>query len=230
MTATPSISQLAFGLFMLCCIPSIVVAQVQGESGQVLDNTFQFADGIYLSAHSLLTNTPEVSWGGKPTVFANPQTEVVKADYWILGTGDTLLATQAFALAISGKPFLRIPEIDSPLEAFVPLKVRGRICYFSYADTRKQTLEVTAYNPLTGLPFRRGTVVNEEEAEVHGMYHFPTGGRAPLTKDNLLTWVADDASLVKAILDLADDNRQLDKLIKSIKIYDDRHPFLMPAD
>ena len=199
----------------------------KGGAEDVLDNTYIFNDGIFFSHRSLLSNRPEIRWGEEPALFENPQTQMMKADYWILGNGDTLLAKDAYAVAVDGKPYLRVPEVESPLEAFVLLRIRGRICHFSYPATREEKVEVTAYNPLTGIPFRKGTVVNQEEEEMHWLYHFPSGKRAMLTKENLLEWVSDDPALTKAVEELADDEAQTEKYIKSIRIYDDRHPFIM---
>jgi len=215
---------------LLFALVEIVRGQTLPTSAEntILDNTTIFSDGIYLSREAFLTNKPEIQWGGDPAVFLNPQTLILKADYWILGSGDTLFADQAYALAVDGKPYLRIPEIESLLEAFVPLKVRGRICHYSYPVVREQSVEVAAYNPLTGKPFRRGTVINEEDETEHWIFHFLTGERKLLTRESLMEWVSDDPALVKAIKELEDDQNSIEKLIKSLKIYDDRHPVMLP--
>lgn len=189
----------------------------------ILDNTFSFRDGIFLSHASLLQNRPDVRWGTDPEVFRNPKTQVLKADFWILGNGDTLFAHQVYALGVEGKPYIRIPEIESPLESFVLLRVRGKICHFAYPIYEEEVVEVAAYNPVTGLPFRKGTVVNEKPGVHHGMLHFLTGERSELSRGNLLGWVKEDDALYNAIRELPREDLT-EKLIKSIKIFDDRNP------
>lgn len=207
----------------LICLGLTWNASLIAQEKAVLDNTFSFRDGIYLSHAALLQNKPDVQWGDEPEVFRNPKTQVLKADFWMLGNGDTLLAEEAYALGVEGKPYIRVPEIESPLEAFVLLRVRGKICHFAYPVYHEEEVEVAAYNPLTGKPFRTGTIVNEKPDVFHGMFHFITGERIELSRENLLQWVLEDQALYDAIRELPPDDLT-EKLIKSIKIFDDRNP------
>lgn len=83
-------------------------------------------------------------------------------------------------------------------------------------------VQVAAYNPLTGRPFRVGTVEREEEIIVEKIMRFETGEVAEFTFENVLAWIQDDPLLVETILELPDEEKQ-EKLFKCLLIYDDRN-------
>jgi hypothetical protein len=84
-----------------------------------------------------------------------------------------------------------------------------------------------AYNPVNGLPFRQAYVEREKTKTLNKILHLRSGALMPFTRENLARLCKDDAKLSKAILETDADNREL--LLRALRLYDDRHPVLLPS-
>ena len=204
----------------------LAACHAQGQKRQLVTKNFRFADGVYLSLQELQANRPTYRWEDVEVVhFTNPQTSLTQVEQIMMKKDSQAIDLgSAWALVMDGIPSIRIPqgEIKKDLPAFAALKLRGKICYFTYPDWRTKKLYVAAYNPLTGRPFRQGHVEREEEIIVEKMLHFETGAMADLTVDNFLKWIADDEPLLSTYLELPPDERK-EKLFKGLLIYADRN-------
>lgn len=200
--------------------------QLAGQDSLLVTKNFRFSDGIYMSVQELQADNPAVHWDDMELrYFTNPQTSLTQVESIILKeTGQPIETDQIWALTIDGIPSLRVPrnEIHKDLPTFAALKLRGKICYFTYPDWRKKKIQVAAYNPLTGRPFRVGTVEREEEVFVEKIMRFETGEIVEFTVENVLHWIQDDPLLVETIKELPAEEMQ-EKLFKCLLIYADRN-------
>ena len=195
-------------------------------SGEVVSKNFHFKDGIYLHFSSFQADSPDIAWEDvEATIITNPQTSLTVIDSLRWRNGGALIPIDSiWGFSRNGVPSVRIPEgeINKRLPTFAALKLRGKICYFTYPDYRMREVFVAAYNPLTGRPFRTGKVLREKEILVERMLSFDTGQVADFNPENFKTWIANDEALLNSFLELT-PSEQLDKLFKTLLIYDDRN-------
>jgi hypothetical protein len=207
-------------LFLFAALPAF------GQDSLTVTKNFHFTDGVYLSFEEFRANRPayrmeEVNaW-----FFTNPQTSLTQVETVVVEqTGQPVDTGLIWALSIGGVPYVRVPggEISKELPTFAALKLRGKICYYTYPDWRNKQVHIAAYNPLNGRPFRTGTVEREEEVVVKKMLHFDTGEVADFTLDNFLAWIQDDPKLVETVNELPPEEKK-EKLFKCLLIYVDRN-------
>ena len=120
-----------------------------------------------------------------------------------------------------------LPEAAHAM-AFAGLRVRGRICYYAYDVEETKMIEIAAYNPLTGRPFRKGAVARKEAVTREEMLHFEDGRQSPFHKEAFLDWIADDPQLWRTVAELPEEELK-EKLYKCLLIYDDRNPAYVPG-
>ncbi len=200
---------------------------VFGQDTVLLTKNFRFANGIYFSLAELQANKPGLPLDSmKLDVITNPQTSLTQLNAIFLKKyAHSFPVDSIWAICLDGVPSIRVPkdEINKSLPNFAALKLRGKICYFTYPDYRQKTIQVAAYNPHTGRPFRHGHVVRDEEVIVEKILRFETGEVADFKAENLLTWINDDPILAETITELPKAEQQ-EKLFKSLLIYVDRNP------
>lgn len=198
-----------------------------GQDSVLLTKNFRFADGLYFNLAQLQANQPGLPLDSmKLDYFTNPQTSLTQLDAVFLKKHVPQFPLDSiWAICLDGVPSIRVPkdEINKSLPNFAALKLRGKICFFTYPDYRQKTIRVAAYNPLTGRPFRQGNVVRDEEVIVEKMLHFETGEVVDFNYENLLKWMKDDKLLVETLNELPKVERQ-EKLFKCLLIYVDRNP------
>ena len=213
-------------IFFSFFIFSFALSDNAQVSGEVVSKNFHFKDGIYLHFSSFQTDSPDISWEDvEAVIITNPQTSLTVIDSlrW-RKSGRAISIDSIWGFSRNGVPSIRIPEqeISKSLPTFAALKLRGKICYFTYPDYRMREVFVAAYNPLTGRPFRTGKVLREKEILVERMLSFETGQLADFNLENFKTWIADDSTLLKSFLELTPAEQQ-EKLFKTLLIYDDRN-------
>ncbi|PHN08422.1 hypothetical protein [Flavilitoribacter nigricans] len=214
---------LLFAFLGLCTL-----ALGQAEAA-FLDRNYEFQDGLYLSLASFQADSPDISINDlEGRLVTNDDTGLTKSDYLAMksDTGAQEIDLQnVWGIALDGHPYIRISENtgDRQFATFAKVRVRGAICYFTFDSEVERYIEVKAYNPLNGKPFRRGRVKNMETVNNKRILRFDTGEVAPLTRENLLAWVQDDPQLTEAVTALEGEDIS-EKLYRSMLIYDDRHP------
>lgn len=211
-------------LFLFCSL--LFTLQLHSQERQLVSKNFRFTDGIYMSLEEFQADNPSHKWEDvEVSFFTNPQTSLTQVERVISRKdGKEIDPDRIWGLSMDGVPSIRIPdgEIHKELPTFAALKLRGKICYFTYPDWRTKKVYVAAYNPLTGRPFRQGVVEREEEIIVSKMLHFETGEVADFTVGNFLNWIADDQPLVGTYEELSPEERE-EKLFKGLLIYVDRN-------
>jgi hypothetical protein len=197
----------------------------QADSVLVTKN-FKFNDGVYRTFSDWRNNRPNWSWDSLNVVSAtNPNTFLTQVEYIRFADGRPMHLDSIWCLVISGIPYVRLPKgaVSKPLTSFAGLRVRGLIGYYNYEVTEEEMVEIQAYNPVTGVPFRKGKVKKQTKALREFMIHFDRGETVPFTRENLMSWIADDARLAEAVAALPEDDLE-EKLFKALLIYVDRYP------
>ncbi|HFA47499.1 MAG TPA: hypothetical protein ENJ95_00620 [Bacteroidetes bacterium] len=196
------------------------------QENAVVTKNFRFNDGLYLSLGELQKNQPAFPINEiELNYFTNPQTSLTQVENVIYKkTNKEVDMGQVYAVSIGGVPYIQLPkkEVDKPLPTFAALKLRGKICYFTYPYYRPKKITVAAYNPLTGYPFLTGEVEREEKVIVEKMLHFETGEIIDFNTDNLLAWIQEDCHLVETIKRTPREEVD-EKLFRLLLIYVDRH-------
>lgn len=214
---------LKFGVFAFQLL--VVGLSAQTDSTLVTKN-FKFNDGVYRTFSDWRNNRPNWAWDSLDVVSAtNPNTFLTQVESIRFANGHPMNLDSIWGLVISGIPYVRLPKgaVSKPLTSFAGLRVRGRIAYYNYEVTEEEMVEIQAYNPVTGVPFRKGKVKKQSKSLREFMIHFERGETAAFTRENLMAWIADDARLAEAVAALPEEDLE-EKLFKALLIYVDRYP------
>ena len=212
-----------FSLVLLVSTSLAVAAQSPPDS-VAFDHDYEFREGIYDDFTALRNNRPSRSWA-----ISGERVIRLADDYRVQVETDEPVITQAYAIVVDGIPYLRGRwERERSFVEFAGLRVRGALCYLAYDTLVQKTFEVKAYNPATGKPFRRGKVSRTERQAVERVLDFRTGKLYPMTRDNLLGLIGNDAELRRAVRALPENEDLPNRLFAALKIYDERYPLWMP--
>ena len=207
--------------FLLCLVGSL-------RAQAIFDADYRLPEGVYLSHAALLAAQPDLGWeaiGGEmvqlPETF---RVQISGYEYKDDKLDDEIIP---YAISLDGEPYLfRRKNTARKYYDFVGLNVVGTLSLVSYDTTVQRRQLMKAYNPVNGQPFREAYVEREETVNVTKFWHLPTGRLLPLTRNNLLPFIADDPDLSKALGDLPDPTEDL--LIRAVKLFDDRTPTTLP--
>lgn len=202
----------------------------QPDSARVTRD-FQFEDGIYLAFEELQANRPSLGWDEVDAQLATSrQNYMAQVTYIKRKNGGLLPADSIWGICLQGTPFIRLPDTATNKQAmaFAGLRVQGRICYYSYEVQETEMVEIAAYNPLTGRPFRKGAVPREVSAVREKMLHFGDGRQSAFRREAFLDWIEDDPQLWRTVAELSEEEVK-EKLYKCLLIYDDRNPAYVPV-
>lgn len=218
--------------FLLVLLTTIISFHLTAQDSLRVSKNFLFNDGIYLNLESFQNNQPDYAWEDVETnLFANPQTFLATVDYIkVKEETHALNLKKIMALSINGIPYIFLEEAPSykDLTTFVALRVRGKICYFTYADSKSIKFPMSAYNPVNGKPFRTAVIEREKDVVIEKMMLFETGEIKDFTTENFIHWIQDDKRLIKAVQELSPEETK-EKLFKCLLIYDDRHEIFVPG-
>lgn len=217
-------------ILTLILILTPIFTWAQADSLALLTKNFKFSDGIYLSYDDFKSNAPSLSWDSTYSrLHTNPQNFVTLVDTIHLKTHNTDSLHSIWGFSLGGIPYINLKQKnEAGLKKYVGIRVRGNICYYSTEEIYEREETITAYNPLTGVPFREGEVTTQTIAQKPFMLSFETGEQLEFTSDNFVEWIKEDVQLVKTVMNLPFEDRN-DKLFKCLLIYDDRNPVYVPA-
>ncbi|MBB4078117.1 hypothetical protein GGR28_000718 [Lewinella aquimaris] len=195
------------------------------QQSRVFDADFRFSEGIYLSQDALLANTPDVSWSqitGEMVQLAEDYRLQVAG----FGYKDRSYRTP-YAISLDGQPYLFIrADEERGFHEFAGLRERGTYSTLRY-DTLVHTRQLMrAYNPATGFPFREGWVERDRTRSLSRIFELTSGRRLPLDLPTVMRLVASESDLVAALERTGPEEQ--DKLIRALRIYNERHPLLLP--
>jgi len=197
----------------------------------MLDKSFQFENGIYLSFADFQANQPNYRWEEVDAKLAGtPGSFSAQADYLRIKGGDTLAAADIWGISLNGLPYICLKQRsqESGLIQFAGFKVRGKLCLFTYETEKTEWVEIAAYNPLTGKPFRKGKVSKEVTVDHEYLLDFSSGTIQPFTREGLLGLIEDDNQLWRTVNELSEADAE-EKLYRCLLIYDDRNPIYLPV-
>ena len=199
----------------------------QNDSLMLTNNT-PFEEGIYLTREAFTNNRPDFQWeevGGNIFINQKNHTARIEGLYSKLDSIRKPLPN-IWGFCRFGVPFRQIDTIDN-YQRFSTIKVRGRLCYYNYLQPVEETVEIIAYNPKTGIPFRRGQVNHEEEELVARFFEYETGQEYDFDLTVFMDYIRRrDEKLWNSLNKLAAEEANK-KLYKCLLIYNDRHPLFI---
>lgn len=214
----------AWGILIaiLCTTGVDAVAQGRGKAPAPR----RWNDGLYRTYASFQANRPDLTWNEvRGDWFHNPESGATTIAALSDPSGAELSPSGFWGLCVDGKPALRVP-VDSTRRSsavFVRLQPFGAVSYFSYEGVVRDTIEVAAYNPLTGQPFRKGKVPRSSKEQRERILLFKTGEIRPFDLPGVSAWLAGDAELRRALGQLQEPDRE--KMLKAIEVFNQRNPF-----
>lgn len=207
-------------------------AGLKAQAGKApLDKKFAFTDGVYLSFEEFQQNAPALSWDEVDALLVSNVTAFsAQSEYIRRKGGDTLAAAEIWGFALEGLPFIRLTDTAAQKRAmaFAGLRVRGRICYFTFETKKIEQIPIAAYNPLTGKPFRRGWAPRHSTVVQERILNFETGAVQPFGRAELHSWMKDDLQMQRTVEEMTEEEVE-EKLFKCLLIYDDRNPVWVPV-
>lgn len=210
-------------LLVIClvCFSCFIFGQ---PDSLLLTKNFKFKDGIYLTFSDFQKNQPSFTWEEVNSRMATSDEGFVAQVEFIRKDQQVLDLQQIWGICIGGIPYIRLPkgEVTESATVFAGLRVRGKICYFKYKDEEVDTVEVKAYNPLNGRPYRQAKVPVERTVQNEKMLNFQTGEIAEFTPQNFLDWIQDDRQLWNTVSELSPEDAEA-KLFRCLLIYVDRN-------
>lgn len=197
--------------------------------GQEVTPTFAFADGLYFTYDEFVRNQPRIPMQDvQPRLVTNPRTWITQVESLTRRSdGQPVDIDQLWGISIDGIPYIRIAadSIDKPLPAFAGLRITGNICYFQYERTEERLVEMTAYNPLTGRPFRSGQVKRDYMEIRERILRFETGEIAHFNRAQLIQWTTRDQMIQTTLRRLSPDTENLEDQLYNIMLsFNKRHP------
>ena len=131
-----------------------------------------------------------------------------------------------WGFCLEGIPYINLNLEDSLLEKFAGLRVRGKICYYTFDEEQPRTASISAYNPFTQKPFRTSEVAVTEKVRHEMMIRLEDGAIERFKVENFKHWISDDTQLTATLTDLAKEE-VAEKLFKCLLIYNDRNEVLV---
>ncbi|MEL6923671.1 MAG: hypothetical protein AAFO94_06440 [Bacteroidota bacterium] len=200
-----------------------MAGMLTAQDGMVeLTKNFVFRDGIYLSFESFKNNQPDLSWERMQlNGYTNPETLMTQVIEIETDTG-ALDLSRTWGLCIDGTPAIRVRDSMGMMTYYAALLWRGKICYYYYERDVEKKVKVSAYNPLTGKPFRTAFVSRKLPTIFEKMLDWETGEEALFTVDNFKKWIADDEDLLLKLNEMTE--AQADEiLLELLQNYSDRN-------
>ncbi|WMX15245.1 MULTISPECIES: hypothetical protein [unclassified Aureispira] len=214
-------------VWILWC--SCMTFWLPAQAQQKIKKGYDFEDGVYTSHLDFKNNKPsfplyripsfDYQLDGEKNLLFLSEESVAQ-----LSTSEIKSLDNIWGLCIKGKPYMKVnPKGKDGAIYFVSYHILGRICYLYYPSIEDKEVEMLIYNPYSGNRVGGRKIVNRERVLVKKIMLFETGEIKDYTADNFKAWIQDDERLMKTLKDMTEDEVQ-EKLFKTIKIYNDRHP------
>ncbi len=218
---------LCLGLFVCCW--ATLSAQENLDSTTILSANFKFQDGVYMTFGAFQRDQPDLSWVGlEANSVINDEKQTIKIE-WLKRKGQkaSINLDSIWGICVNGVPYIQVDKDKNDFGAFSALRVRGKICYYEFETVVEEMVDIKAYNPLTGRPFRSAKLPRNRNVIQDMMLDFVSGRIAEFNKRNFLDWVKkDDPALWRSLKELPEKEAE-EKLYKCLLIYDDRHPVFL---
>lgn len=201
---------------------------LSAQDQEVMSKNYLFEDGIYLSFEDFKNNQPVYKWEEvKANVIQNPLTFNAKSDKIFYVPSEDRKLENLWGFSLDGIPYVNLNLETSVLEQYAGMRVRGKICYYTYEQEQPKTASITAYNPYTRKPFRSSELEVTEKVHHEMMLRMEDGKVDLFTLDNFKNWIQDeDIQLTASLSDLKAEEVE-EKLFKCLLIYNDRNEVLV---
>ena len=226
----PTTSTSLRGLILRVCTALLLLPSLplSAQDSIAFNADFRFADGVYLSHASLLTNQPDLSWeaidGEMVQLPEDYRVQIANYGYKDVRIDAGILP---YAISLDGLAYLFVRRNEQRnFHEFAGLRIRGNLSTLRYDTTVQVRQLMKAYNPANGKPFRQAYVEREQTLPLNKILHLRSGALVPFTRANLARLCADDAKLSAAIRETEVDNEEM--LLRALRLYDDRHPINLP--
>lgn len=216
-----------FSSLLISCLLLVNQIPLGAQPNQQATHTFE--DGVYKSHEDMKANKPTFRLYELP----NFGYQLDREDNLLFLSQETVnqLAgskveslDKIWGLCIKGVPYMKVhPSGKDGVVYFVRYHILGRICYLYYPSIEDRAVEMPIYNPYSGERVGGRTVTNKERRLVKQLMLFETGELRPYSVGNFKDWAQDDERLMRTFERLSEEEAQ-EKLFKSIKIYNERHP------
>jgi hypothetical protein len=202
------------------------------DSLQAVDVNYRFVDGVYTSIEALKTNVPSFTLANiSGSLVLQEEEYLLKVEkLFPRGRADMPLELANFqVICINGLPYVQAyTEEERAYTVYAGLRVRGRLCYYSYEKNYPDTVLIKAYNPVTGRPFRQQNIVRDQAQLHEKVLDFSTGVVYDFNLENMLVLLASDKPLISTLTKLSREEAYA-RLQKCLLIFDDRHPLYLPV-
>lgn len=207
----------------------LVTAILYGQDK--LTNTFGFSNGIYKTFEEFKQNQPSISWQDVTSdlvvlesVHKAKLANLLSLDSSVINIGNI------WGFTVNGTPYKKVlEEEENGFYSFSGLQLRGQICYYEYDIIKQVPVEVSAYNPLTGKPFRTSTVMREKKEKIKIMLDFKSGNEDVFSLESVEKWIASDEKLLETFHQTKLEDKKK-KLLKFIRIFNDRNEIFVGVD
>lgn len=217
-------------LTYLCIVTSLLGSFMASAQNRIaVKPNYTFKDGIYPNLEAFQADKPQYSmFNVEFSAVVNEEKKVVQVEWIRHKRGDTLRLDSIWGICWRGRPYIRIPadSVKRKLAIFAELQVVGNICLFNYETEEERLVEIKAYFPDTGIPFRKGKVRNTATLIKEKMLRLENGEWATLSQQTLTQWVADYPDLQKAVKAIAPD-KTAEQLPRMVLSYNERNPFYL---
>lgn len=220
-----SIFNAAKAFALVAFFPMLLSAQ----DSLAFDADFRFSDGVYLSHAALLANQPDLGWeaidGEMVQLPEDYRVQIANYGYKDVRIDAGILP---YAISLDGLAYLYVRRNEQRnFHEFAGLRIRGNLSTLRYDTTVQVRTLMKAYNPANGKPFRQAYVERDKTLTINKIMHLRSGALVLFTRENLARFCADDEKLSAAILETKRGDGEM--LLRALRLYDDRHPVLLPA-
>ena len=213
--------------FLLFLVVSFAELSGQAPDSLPLNKKFKFRDGLYRSFAAFQQNQPDLSWVGLTASSVISEENLTIKVEWIRGrpeNADSIDLAGLWGICVNGVPYIQVEKDRHEFAIFAALRVRGKICYYTFETKKTELVEIAAYNPLTGRAFRKAKLPRDKHVTQDMMLDFVSGKTAEFNTENFMDWVQeDDKALWRSLAELPEEEAT-EKLYKCLLIYDDRNP------
>ena len=202
---------------------------VQGQKNDsiLITKNFKFQDGIYSTFEAWQHNQPTLLWKDvEANVVTNPLTLLTQIEHIKdKKEGKNVDIGNMWGVVIDGIPYIQLPnvELHKSLFTFSGMVVRGKLCYFAYESEQPMKMQMSAYNPVNGRPFRTKDVELKRKQNFEKLLYFDSGAIVDFTLTEFKKAIEEDKSLLSSVEDLKPKEVR-EKLFKCLLIYNDRNP------
>lgn len=207
----------------------LIISAVSGQdSTRLLNNKFQFQNGLYETFEDLKANQPTYNWNEVKTyAHINREKKIIQFDLIeVIDSTNKLLVevnqNDFWGICVEGIPYIRVIDTMKKQIQFVELRTRGKLCYYYYESFEVRDVPMIIYDPETQQPIWRQSVKNKMAITVEKVLDFDNGKAIVFSVNNIKTLIKNDAKLSNTLMELTQAEAD-EKLFKMLLIYNDRN-------